>query len=150
LSATDVNFRRITSRDIEVVASYAIEGMQPGLYPLHVDRAKVRAVIGAFVEPSHDNFQLAAFVGDKMVGGIAAAVMPLLFFERCEAHVVMCRATLPGAGLRLLRALRQWADADMRIRRVVWPIEFHADPRIAKMAARAGFSNQLTVATYYK
>ena len=146
----EARFRRIAAGDVGQVADYAIEGMKPGLYPLHVDRPKVVAVVKGFIEPSHDRFQLAAFVGDTMVGGIAAVVMPLLFFQRCEAHVVMCRATLPGVGLRLLRTLRRWADADMRIRRVVWPMEFHADPRIAKLAARAGFDNQLTVATYYK
>lgn len=145
-----MEFRRIQAADVDAVAAFVIEGMRPELYPLHLDRAKVRAVVEAFIEPSRDQFQLAAFDGDRMVGGIAAVVMPMLFFERHEAHVVLCRATTPGAGRRLLRELRGWADADMRIRRVVWPMEFHADPRIQLLAARVGFKNTLTVCTYYK
>lgn len=145
-----ISYRRINPEDVGQVVQFAIDGMRPDLYPLHLCRAKVRSVVEAFIEPNRDRFQLAAFEGDRMVGGIAAAVMPLLFFERHEAHVVLCRATSPGAGIRLLRALKAWADEDMRIRRVVWPMEFHADPRIAQLAARAGFKNTLTVCSYYK
>ncbi len=145
-----LDLRRIQALDVEAVAAFVIEGMRPELYPLNLGREKVIGVIHAFIEPNRDQFQLAAFEDGQMVGGIAAVAMPMLFFEHHEAHVILCRATKPGAGRRLLRELRAWADSDMRIRRVVWPMEFHADPRIQMVAARAGFKNQLTVCSYYK
>jgi len=110
----------------------------------------VRGVVEAFIEPHRDRFQLAALDGGQIVGGVAAVVMPMLWFERSEAHVLMCRATAPGAGRQLLGALKHWANQDMRVRRVIWPMEFHADPRIVKLAQRAGFANTLTVCTFYK
>lgn len=145
-----LRFRRIDQGDIGAVAAFAIEGMKAEMYALHIDRAKVVGVIERFIAPSHDRFQLAAFDGARMVGAIAAVVMPMLFFERSEAHVVLCRATAAGAGRRLLRELLRWFKADMRIRRLVWAMEFHADPRIARMAARMGFDNALTVCSAYK
>jgi len=145
-----IELRRLRADEIEQLADFAIEGIRPELYPLHLDRAKVRAVVQAFIEPHQDRFQLAAFDGDRVVGAVAAAVMPMLWFERCEAHVILCRAIAPGTGRKLLGALKHWANQDMRIRRVIWPMEFHADERIAKLAKRAGFDNTLTVCSYYK
>lgn len=85
-----------------------------------------------------------------MVGGIAAAVVEMPFFERWEAHVIMCRAVVPGVGRRLIAALRAWADQDFRIKRVLFPQEFHADPRALRMLARYGFKQTVTTAIYYK
>lgn len=145
-----IELRQIVAEDVEPLADFAIGGLRPDLYPLHLDRAKVLAVVRQFIEPHRDRFHLAAFEDGRIVGCVAAAVMPMLWFERCEAHVVMCRAIKPGIGRKLLAALKHWANQDMRIRRVVWTMEFHADPRVIKLAQRAGFDNTLTVCSLYK
>lgn len=142
--------RRIEIEDADQVAEFAIEGLRAELYPMHVDRHKVRAVVETFCQPSPDRFQLAAFDGGRMVAGIAAAVIPMLFFERCEAQIVMFRSVKPGAGVMLLRALRRWVAKDMRVRRVVWPMEFHTDERTLRLARVCGFDSQMALCVHYK
>ena len=139
----------VKADEVQQLADFAIEGMQAHRYPLHVSRAKVLAVIEA-VRTGANHFGLAAFDGSRIVGAIAALVCDMLFFERCEAHVVMCRAVVPGAGARLIRALQRWAAADMKIRRVHFPVEEGADPRTAKLLTRCGFTRPQTNYLYYK
>lgn len=136
--------------DLAKAKPFVVAGLRVDKYPLHLDHGKVDAVLRTFCEPHPDRFQLAAFRGDAIVAGIAAAVMPMLWFQRCEAHVVMCRSVYPGAGVRLLHALKAWVDADMRIRRIVWPMEFDADARTLRLASLCGFQHQMTLCASYK
>ena len=146
-----IEFRRITVADLDEAVAFACEGIRPDLYPtLHLDRHRVRGVMAQFIDPHPDRFHLAAFEDGRIVGGVSAVISPMLWFERCEAHLVMLRATVAGAGRALLKALKEWADADLRVRRVIWPMEFHSNPRVMRLAARYGFTNTLSVACYYK
>lgn len=145
-----MELRALAPCDVQAVARYALDGMRAELYPLEPDVPRIEAVVASFLAPLDDRFGRLALDAGRLVGAIAALVVPMPWFKGDEAHVVMCRATLPGAGVRLIRALREWVDQRDAIRRVIWPMEFHADPRIARLAARAGFDNTLTVCTYYK
>lgn len=145
-----MEYRRITADEVPAVSAFAIEGMRVDLYPgISVSELKVAFVARHFAE-SWQDFHLVAFEGGKVVGAIAAAVSDILFFERAEAHVVMCRAVVPGVGRRLIAALRKWADTDDRVRRVLFPQEFHADPRALKLLARYGFTQQVVSCIYNK
>lgn len=145
-----MEYRRITADEVPAVAAFAIEGMRMDLYPgLSVSDLKVAFVIRHFAE-SWQDFHLAAFDGTRMVGGIAAAVCEPMFLGGAEAHVVMCRAVVPGVGRRLIAALRKWADTDSRVRRVLFPQEFHADPRALRLLARYGFAQHVTTCIYNK
>jgi hypothetical protein len=136
--------------EYQQVADFAIEGMRCDLYPgLRLQRAKVDHVVQHF-GASQSDFHQIAVDGGRVVAALAAAVSDMLFFERSEAHVVMCRSVMPGVGRKLIAALRAWADADMRIRRVQFPQEFHADPRARRMLARYGFTQQVTTCVYNK
>lgn len=128
------------------VAAFAIEGMRADLYPgLRVSEEKVLGVIEHFRKSARD-FHLIAVDGGRIVGAIAAAVSQMLFFERCEATVVMCQATAPGAGQHLIGQMVKWARANMMVRRVVFPQEFHAEPRWAEVLERRyGFNMCTTV-----
>lgn len=139
----------INADEVHPLASFAIEGMQAEKYPLHVSRAKVVAVI-ELVRSGAPHFGLAAIQGGRIVGAIAAVVAEMLFHERCEAHVVMCRAVVPGVGRRLIAALRDWALADFKIRRVQFPIEEFGDPRTGKLLARYGFGRAQMNSILYK
>lgn len=120
------------------------------LYPsIELSRLKVEFVTKHFAE-SFQDFHLAAFEGSRVLGAIAAAVQEPLFFSRAEAHVVMCRAVVPGVGRRLIAALRRWADQDDRVRRVIFPQEFHADPRALRLLARYGFTQRMTTCVFNK
>ena len=144
-----MEYRRLKPEDRHAVAEFATVGMQAHRYPLRVSAGKVQATVQHF-EKSASDFHLVAFDGPTVVGAIAAVVSELPFFERWEAHVVMCRAVVPGVGRRLIAALRAWADQDFRIKRVQFPQEYHADPRALKLLARYGFSQTMTTAIYYK
>lgn len=124
--------------------------MRLDLYPeLEISKIKVEFVAKHFADSWHD-FHLVAFDAGRVVGGIAAAVQEPLFFGRAEAHVVGCRAVVPGVGRRLIAALRKWADTDSRVRRVIFPQEFHADPRALKLLARYGFTQHAISCVYNK
>lgn len=132
------------------MAAFAIEGMRMELYPaIELSKLKVEFVTKHFAE-SFQDFHLVAFDGARVVGAIAAAVQETLFFSRAEAHVVMCRAVVPGVGRRLIAALRRWADEDSRVRRVIFPQEFHADPRALRLLARHGFTQRMTTCVFNK
>ena len=144
--------RLATLAELDAVTAFAIEGMRAELYPgLRLDPVRVRHVVAAIVGGQAAGFQQIA-VGDdgQLVGIVAALQVPMLFFERCEAVVVACRAVAPGAGRQLLRALKTWADDSHAIRRVVWPIEFHAPASTVRLAQRLGFTQVAHTCTYEK
>lgn len=147
-----MEFRRLRDTDdLEAVADFAIAGMRADLYPgLRVSREKVLAVV-EHCQRSAADFHLVAFDAGRIVAAIAAIKHEMLWFERCEAHVIICRSVAPGAGFRLFAALRRWADEDMMVRRVVFPIEFHADPRQAEVLARRyGFKQRADALVHSK
>lgn len=144
-----IDYRRIQPADAAKAAEFAIAGMRPELYPLRLSREKVEGTIQHFMRSTSD-FHLGAFDGPSVVGGIAACVYESPFFERCDATVVMCRAIVPGVGRRLLSALRDWIDGDMRIRRAFFPLEFDADTRMLRLLARYGFGGSQVVCTFHK
>jgi len=143
-----VEYRQLQPSDVDAVTAFAIEGMKPDLYSGHLVQAKVRATVERFLEPG--GFHLLAFEGRRVVGIIAAVVSEQLWFERCAAHVIACYATATGVGRTLIQALRAWADAQFMVRRVYFPMEFHARPSMARLLARYGFTRTQTVAAYEK
>lgn len=145
-----MEFRRLHPNEAQAAAAFAIEGMRPGLYPdLILSHYKINAVIKHFMDSTTD-FHLAAFDGDRIVGGIAAAAYESPWFERYEATVLLCRAVAPGVGARLLSALREWCDESLMIRRAFFPMEFDASPAMARLLRRYGFATTQTVCTYTK
>lgn len=144
-----IDYRRIGPGDVEQAASFAIQGLRPELYPMRLSPAKIEATLKHFMHSTSD-FHMAAFDGPRIVGGIAAAVFESPWFERCDATVVMCRATLPGVGRKLIGMLKAWAADDFRVRRVMFPLEFDADARMQRLLARYGFGTAQLVCTYQK
>lgn len=110
---------------------------------------KVRAGIEHFIG-SYSDFHLAAFDGDKIVGGIAMAVYESPMWERCEGVVMLCRATDPAAGRELFQTLRAWINNDMRIRRVHFPTEFDAPPAMTRLLRQYGFKRTQVVCAFEK
>lgn len=144
-----MQFRRLQPQDFEQAQAFAIAGLRPELYPMRLDPGKVRAAIEHFARSPTD-FHLGAFEGDRMVGGIAATVHESPWFERCDATIVMFRATLAGVGAALLAGLRTWVDNDVRVRRVFMPLEFDARPGMRRLARRYGFNRTQLVCTFQK
>lgn len=145
-----MQYRRLVPGDFAAVAEFAVEGLRPELYTMLLSLPKIHAVIQHFCN-SQTDFHLGAF-DDKgrLVGGIAAAFNDLLWFERGEAIVVMCRAVVPGVGRELILALKRWADRDMRVRRVQFPLEFDARPGTARLLRSLGFAQQTSNCVYSK
>lgn len=145
-----VEYRRITAEDVPVVAQFAIDGL-----PLHdglrLSRAKVEAVVSHFANAPSD-FHLVAFVAGRVVGAIAACVTEMAFFERCEATVMVCQARggPRGVGRELLARLKAWADGEMRIRRIQFPIDAGARPGYARLVGRYGFQQVSQTCIYTK
>lgn len=144
-----MELRRITPDEIDQVAEFAIDGMHVERYPLHLDCTKVREAVTHFQRSSTD-FHLAAFESGRIVGAIAAAVVGMHWWERCEAHIVVFRSASVGAGRQLLRALMAWFDGQPMVRRLTWAFERDADPRQKRYAKRFGFNTFALVATAYK
>lgn len=144
-------YRRATAADVPAMVDFAIEGMRPQLSPhLRLSRDRVETMVHHFVT-SVDDFNLGAFEGRTPVAAVAAFVQPNLWFERHEAHVVICRSTHPGAGARCIRALMAWAKADIRIRQVSFALEPDADGRqLAMLQRRFGFQRSQQVALWAK
>lgn len=144
-----IDYRRIGPGDVEQAASFAIQGLRPELYPMRLSSAKIEASLKHFMHSTSD-FHMAAFDGPRIVGGIAAAVYESMFFERCDATVVMCRATLPGVGRALVSAMKSWAEDDFRVRRLIFPTEFDARPGMRRLLRGLGFSKVSAVCVMEK
>lgn len=148
-AASAVEYRRVTAAEFEQVARFVVEAMHVERYPLHFDGRKMRERMRRIFEGG-DGFHLAAFDGPRIVGGVAAVVQDMAWFERCEAHVVQFRALDVWVGMRLLRELMRWFRSDMRLRRVLWAHELGADPAMALLARRAGFTGEQILSIAYK
>lgn len=133
---------------MEVAYRFCVEGLRPELYPLVLSPQRVREVMHHVMSTTRD-FHLAAFDGQQMVGGVAAVVTPMLWFERSEANVVMCRAVRPGVGRRLIDDLIRWAREDMRIKRVLFPVEFDAPAAMTRYLRMRGFNQPQAFAVAY-
>lgn len=135
-----VIYRTLLPADIDAVAAFAAEGMPGRDAPgLRFSADKVRAVVQHFQRTPSD-FHLVAFDAERVVGAIAACVSEMLFFERCEATVVMCQARgIPGVGRELIGRLMAWVSSDMRVRRVQFPIEIGSRRGYARLIQAAGF-----------
>ena len=135
-----VIFRTLTPADIGSVAAFAAAGMPSRDAPgLRFSPDKVRSIVEHFAHTPSD-FHLVAFDGERVVGAIAACVTEMLFFERCEATVVMCQARgIPGVGRELIGRFMAWARSDMRVRRVQFPIEIEARPGFERLLRGFGF-----------
>lgn len=142
-------YRFATIADIPRLASYAIEGLRPERQQMVLSRPKVEATISHFVH-SRSDFSLMAEADGQIVGAIAVLVADMLWFERCEAHVVMCRATKPGVGRELIHRAMQWAWADMRIQRVLWSLEDDAPRATARLARMVGFETSQTLCVAHR
>ena len=109
-----------------------------GDLPLRPSAAKIDAAV-AFFAATPGHFQMAAFDDGRPVAAVAAMVQEMPFHERREAHVCMCFSTLPGAGMRLIRALVAWFREDFLLRRLVWAMNPGFDERLTRLARRIGF-----------
>lgn len=136
-----VIYRQLQEQDIDAVARFAADGLPiPAGAGVRLSMEKVRTVVRHFARSAGD-FHLVAFDGTQVVGAIAAVVSEMLFFERCEATVVMCQARGPhGVGRELISRLMAWARNDMRVRRVQFPIEIGARRGFERLLGGYGFN----------
>lgn len=128
----------------------AVRGLRPNLYPLNLSVEKVRATV-RFARDSAADFNMVAFGAGGVPSAIGAARMvEMPWFERCEAHVYALFSESAGAGVRIMRAIMDWYQANPMLRRLVWPMEFDAPPAMMRLAERMGFNSFNTVACHYK
>lgn len=144
-----ITYRRITEEDIAPMVDFAITGLRAHLYPMWPSQEKVLHVVRHFINTKRD-FQFAAFLDGRIVGALGAVVTEMLFFERCEATVLIFRATVPGVGAELIRRMQEWCASEMRIRRVQFPCEFDAPRSMARYLRMQGFNRQQVLAVAYK
>lgn len=143
-----MEFRRITPEDVDAVTEIAIRGMRPSLYPLNLSRDKVRALVRHFAEGG--GWNLCAFEGGKPVAVCGVLTQELPFFERREAVAVALYSERTGAGWKLIREMFRWYMADPMLRVLRWPLEWDAEPRMMRIAERAGFNSFNVTASHYK
>lgn len=141
-------YRRATEADIDALAAFAIDGLRPERQPMLMSYPKIEATIRHFIGPN--DFSLMAEEGGKILGAVALMVVEMLWFERSEAHVVMCRATRPGVGRELLKRAMDWCRDDTRIQRVVWSLEDDAPRATARLARMLGFNVTQTICVAHK
>lgn len=146
-----ITYRALKAEDIDAVAAFAADGMpMRDAAGLRFSMDKVRAIVQHFANTPSD-FHLVAFRAGEVVGAIAACVSEMLFFERCEATVVMCQARgEPGVGRELIGRLMDWARSDMRVRRIQFPIELDARPGFERLLRGFGFNQVHRAAMFFK
>lgn len=143
-----ITYRRATEDDVQALADFAIAGLRPERQPMLMSPEKIEATIRHFTGPS--DFSLMAEAGGRIVGAIAVMVTEMLWFERCEAHIVMCRATMAGVGRELLRRAMAWCDDDTRIQRVLWSLEDDAPKATQRLARMVGFNTTQALCVWHK
>ena len=143
--------RPIGSSDIEAVTALGVEAANTAEgIPAVMSAEKVRAMVSFFANDGDGHFNLVAFDEGVPVAGIAAYVQEMPFFERSEAQVVMCFSKSHGIGCKLIRALIQWADSNMAVRRIVWVMNEGNEKLASQMARVFGFKHRLDVCVRYR
>lgn len=144
-------YRRMTLGDVDAVARLGCEALRVHAadVPLHVSPDKVRDIVHRFCV-FQEHFHLVAFKNGQPVGAIGLAVAEMPFHERFEGHVMMCYATEPGTGMRLVRSMMAWVMRDVRIQRIQWAMNHGADRFAAVVRRRCKFTHRIDNLIFYK
>lgn len=132
--------------DVPALVALGIEALNEDPYTeLIIDPEKVRKVAVECVSAA-TNFAWVAERDGEVAGAVCAIVVPMMFYERSQASVVMyyCRRA-PGEGIALLREFLRWARARPVIKLIEFTLERHADPRIGKLLTRLGLRQVLPI-----
>jgi len=141
----DTCIRRAVPGDIEGVAALGIEALEKNGYEeLVIDPKKVLEM-ARLVVTGAGNYCLVASRQGKIVGAVSALVQEQLFYERKVANVVQFYCTAPGVGVQLLREFLSWVRGRPAIKSVMFCLEIHADPRVAKLLRLLGMQNEFPV-----
>ena|SRR3990167_1235913 len=137
--------RKATPADIEMIVALGIEALSRGAYPnLVISHGKVYAMARQCIS-SAQNFSWVAERDGKVVGAVSALVHECTFHEGQKASVVQVYTTVPGEGIKLVRAFLRWARARPAIKMISFTLEHDADPRIGTMLRRLGVGRELRV-----
>jgi len=146
-----IEYRRMRLAEVDAVAALGCEALRVHAndVPLHVSPLKVRSVVMSFCV-HREHFHLVAFDDGQPVGAVALWVAEMPFHERCDGHVMMCYASRAGVGARLVGEMMRWVKRDIRVQRVVWPMNSGFDARLRRFAARYGFDSAQELFVGYK
>lgn len=135
--------RPATVLDSEQIIALAIEALSIDPYPeLRINRRKVSLMVSKCLN-SQSHFSWVAEHDGRLTGVLGALVNDLPFHEGRCASVVMWYAKTPGDGVAMMREFVDWCEAKPSIVMRAYTGERGADPRIAPLLRRLGFSNQL-------
>lgn len=91
------------------------------------------------------NYAIVSVVNGEVVAAVCALVHPMMVYERHQATVVQFYTTVPGEGIKLLRAFLKWARSLPKIKAIVFTLEMGASPRIGQLLEHMGLKGTLPV-----
>lgn len=146
-----IEFRRMRLSEVDAVAALGCEALRVHAadVPLNMSPIKVRAVVNNFCV-HREHFHEVAFDNGEPVGAVALYVSEMPFHERCDGHVMMAYARVPGTGLRLISSMMRWVHKDIRIQRVLWMMNHDAGRFASLISRRWNFQHRVDNLTYYK
>jgi len=141
--------RRAALTDITRIVELAIESVSRNPLPLMIDR-------GAMTETALDlikggqHFARVAEVDGQVVGALGACTQPGFWHQRSTCSVLMFFATVPGAGLALIREFARWVKSRPTIKVAIFSLEPGMDPRIGTFLRRLGFTHETPCFSYVR
>lgn len=135
-----MRLRRATIHDLPALIDLALDSLRANVrVPLVPARDRMEE-LGRLVLSSSSNFGMVTEIDGAIAAALGAIVENGAWFKGRQATVLMFHARVRGAGLPLLREFARWVRARPGIKLAVFSLEANADPRLAKLLPRIGFT----------
>lgn len=134
--------RRGRARDLDAVAELGIEAVEKNAFSnMVISHERIRHNLSVAIANARHYCGVCELDG-KVVAAVSALTHDMLCYERQQASVIQFYTRVPGYGLPVMRDFLRWARSRPAIKAIVFTLEVHADPRIARLLQALGFKHE--------
>lgn len=144
-----MNLRPATLKDLDAIVDLAVESVSQNPLPVNIDRGRMRETAVECIS-SAAHFLWVVEEDGVVCGALAAVVHPSFWYRGGQCSVLLYYARTPGAGIAVIRKFARWVKDRPMVKVAVFELEPEADPRLAKLLARLGFTRQSLNCSYVR
>ncbi len=134
--------RPASEGDIPQIVQIGLDALHRGSIPgMMPSRARIENLLKLGVS-TQDHFLWVAEENGRVGGVLAALVHDCLLYDRKQATIVQFECRIPGDGIRLLRACRDWWRRQANVKMLMISLEADVDPRLERLCERLGFGRR--------
>lgn len=140
--------RKAKPQDADAIADLAVESVSINPFPVRLDRESMREEALKAMEPAH--FMWVSEIDGEVVAALGAQVHTSFWFRGKACSVMLLYTRVPGESIKLLREFARWVKGRTGIKTCTFELEAEADPRLARLLNRLGFTRQSLNMTFVR